>query len=753
VSGAALRRYVPDIGLTAAALIAAAALSRLLGGGLGGPATGPILAAAAVGAVLPAVLAARRVPTPVRMLVGTLAVVIVSVWASDPRSTTYGFPTPHAWHLLARHLQAAHSILVAFSFPLHPAQGIVFLAALAVGLVSVLAAVILHASDGKGHLYPGGALLCLFALLTFACAENATASAALPLSSFVAVCAITLSTARRPAAGGPAVSALQAWKSAGTVLSVVLIIGVSLIAFTVTAAPAARIVSVPVPPTALSLTSRLVALEVHDANVVLFRAHSPYPTYWQVAVLDVLRQGVWVAGPDDVEPAPPNNGATFVSTVDVVHFSSRVVPAPPATVAVAGLGAAAITQEGVQVARRTTNRERYTTTSVIPVSDPASLVGSGGASYPPGLLAADLSLPALPSSIHRLAQEATIGTRTPLGQAEALVDWFRSGRFRYTLDPPAALPGVNPLVSFLTRTRAGTCEQFAGAFTVLARSLGLPTRLVVGFTAGTYSGPHEVTVKGDDAHAWPEVYLGAAAGWVSFEPTPQRLTGEVTPDGVVGPTGITTAPPPVGAAPPTTLPSQPVTVPTTIPPTTVPTSVPAVAPVPVVHHGGPQSRFPWWLSVVLGSLVVAVLMAAAAMRSRLRHLDTAPPVTMSLRAAATVDRALKRAGVARPPWQTLTTLVGTLDERIHRFGPDVLGGLPVPDDQLRSLVDDAILVAVTADRALYEPGPLDAATAARARRAAQRVQRALRQHHLRRMVSAAGRAPEPIATSSPTARN
>ena len=44
---------------------------------------------------------------------------------------------------------------------------------------------------------------------------------------------------------------------------------------------------------------------------------------------------------------------------------------------------------------------------------------------------------------------------TPLGQAEALVNWFRSGRFRYTLDPPALAPGADPLLSFLTKTAGG----------------------------------------------------------------------------------------------------------------------------------------------------------------------------------------------------------------------------------------------------------------------------------------------------------
>ncbi len=142
------------------------------------------------------------------------------------------------------------------------------------------------------------------------------------------------------------------------------------------------------------------------------------------------------------------------------------------------------------MAQRTTSGQRYATVSAVPDNDPALLAGGGSVTtYPQALVRAEVALPALPASVKELARRVTAAAVTPLGQAEALVNWFRSGRFRYTLDPPAPAPGADPLVSFLTRTRAGTCEQFAGAFTVLARTLGLPTRLVVGFTAGRRTGP------------------------------------------------------------------------------------------------------------------------------------------------------------------------------------------------------------------------------------------------------------------------
>src|SRR5690606_19777157 len=67
------------------------------------------------------------------------------------------------------------------------------------------------------------------------------------------------------------------------------------------------------------------------------------------------------------------------------------------------------------------------------------------------------------------------------------------------------------------------CEQFAGAFAAMARSIGLPARVAVGFTQGETDPAEDglYVVRGEHAHAWPEVYL-AGAGWVAFEPTPGR---------------------------------------------------------------------------------------------------------------------------------------------------------------------------------------------------------------------------------------
>jgi transglutaminase-like putative cysteine protease len=741
-----LQRVSPDIALACASLIAAVSVSRLLGGGLSGPSPGPLLATAAVGAGLPALLASRRVPLPIRVSTGTLAVALVSLWTTVPGSTSFGLPTGRTWHALRTNLHAAHPILVAFALPLRATEGIVLLAALVTGLVAVMASVLLHSSHRRGHPRPVLALLAPFGLLAFVAAESSRPSLALPLAAFVAAGALTVA-ATQPvpllsrSSGSPP---RPVWFSPALGLTAVVMIGVVATALTLGGSGSGAVGSqaaggVPglVPPTDLSLTSSLVALEVNDANVVLFRAKSLQPTYWQVAVLNTLRHGVWVAGPGpttDVTPTEKqDNPNAFSSTVTMAQLSSRLLPVPPSTINVREAGPTVHTSEGIEAARRTVPGERYLALSAQPNGNLESLTFLVGrtpvSSYPQALVHAEVGLPALPASIAALAKEAIAGASTPLGQAEALVNWFRSGRFRYTLDPPPPAAGADPLVSFLTQTRAGTCEQFAGAFTVLARSLGLPTRLVVGFTAGRRSAPNEVTVTGADAHAWPQVYLGADVGWISFEPTPQQATGQVAPEGVVGPTTTPTIPPSTTVTQPT--PTTTPTTPITVPPTTVAPSVRGSH--PASHTATPERHNFWWVLILLASLLVMATIAGLSLGSRRRRRSPRgrSPDEISELAESDLTRSLTRAGVARPPWQPLPVLVADLAAGLDA---DVSFERPEMVDQLRSLVRDASFVASTAERARYDATPIDPARALAAHEAALRVRKGLRSRELRQLL-------------------
>jgi transglutaminase-like putative cysteine protease len=109
--------------------------------------------------------------------------------------------------------------------------------------------------------------------------------------------------------------------------------------------------------------------------------------------------------------------------------------------------------------------------------------------------------------------------RTPYTATAAVLEWLRdTGGFRYTNRP--AVFSEAPLVGFVAATRAGYCQQFAGAMALMLRYLGIPARVAVGFSSGTYdNGKRRWVVTDHDAHAWVEVWF-RGYGWLPFDPTP-----------------------------------------------------------------------------------------------------------------------------------------------------------------------------------------------------------------------------------------
>jgi transglutaminase-like putative cysteine protease len=125
-----------------------------------------------------------------------------------------------------------------------------------------------------------------------------------------------------------------------------------------------------------------------------------------------------------------------------------------------------------------------------------------------------------------IAQQITRGKTTPFEKAVALEQWFLSNRFSYSIQ--SNLPNTaRGLLTFLTSDRQGFCQQFAFAMAVLARLVGIPSRVAIGFTAGHQHADGTWVVTTADAHAWPELYF-TGAGWLRFEPTPGGAAGQQT---------------------------------------------------------------------------------------------------------------------------------------------------------------------------------------------------------------------------------
>jgi protein-glutamine gamma-glutamyltransferase len=124
-------------------------------------------------------------------------------------------------------------------------------------------------------------------------------------------------------------------------------------------------------------------------------------------------------------------------------------------------------------------------------------------------------------SFYRTARRVVGDPPNAYAAALELEGWFRSGVFQYDERPPqsADLP---PLVAFVTRTRRGYCQHFAGAMALMLRYLGIPARVAAGFTSGEYDrSKHEWTVTDHDAHTWVEAWF-PRYGWLPFDPTPGR---------------------------------------------------------------------------------------------------------------------------------------------------------------------------------------------------------------------------------------
>lgn len=167
--------------------------------------------------------------------------------------------------------------------------------------------------------------------------------------------------------------------------------------------------------------------------------------------------------------------------------------------------------------------------------------------YPPGILRTYLQLPGnLDSNIKIKAQQITARATTMYDKAVALESYFRDN---FTYDVNISLPPGEEATSwFLFRShQRGFCNYFATAMAVMARELGMPARVVAGYTNGKYDARHhQQVIYGVDAHSWVQIYF-AGYGWINFEPSANfsaftrpvnssNGTASITPGGPAGPT-------------------------------------------------------------------------------------------------------------------------------------------------------------------------------------------------------------------------
>jgi transglutaminase-like putative cysteine protease len=268
--------------------------------------------------------------------------------------------------------------------------------------------------------------------------------------------------------------------------------------------------------------------------------------YWRAAVLDDFVGDRWVEAPPlRADALEPPGGKLLRQDVQVLALADTHLVGATVPVRYDAGDAPLVKVPGTaELSSGLTRGFRYSVWSEAPQPTPAELARSRP-TYPveltePGTfldVGRGITMPQFGlrrlfrpeleryAPLERTAISVAGGAPTPYAAAARLVTWFRTtGGFVYTDRPPSS-GATAPLVDFVTRTRAGYCQQFAGAMTLMLRYLGVPARVAVGFSSGTYDARRGVwDVTDHDAHAWVEAWF-RGYGWLPFDPTPAARPG------------------------------------------------------------------------------------------------------------------------------------------------------------------------------------------------------------------------------------
>lgn len=659
------RSTAVSIALAATSVAAALSFSRVFRYGSFAPA---LLGAAVLPHAIGALGRKRRWPGPVTLVLGAVGLLVWAAWTTALRSTSFGAPGWGAVQQLARNLENGWQIYRTGRAPIPVSAGVVLLVVSLTWLVATAADRLAFSHDASiGALVPallafvvastvGTPGLRTVTTLAFAAASavflmvqheallerrrtwftgrQLAGSAALGAGITAGVVAIVVGLVLAPALPGAGAGPLLDYRhlAGGT--------GAGAAAYESTANPL------------VDLRSRLTTQS--DAELFTVQLQDPRRLYWRLVALDEFDGTTWTLhsrGERAQGSLVPGRG-TVTQHFTIEALGDRWVPAAYEPVHI-DLPDAEVVPESLTLvaAQDSVVGLSYTVRSRVPRVPSAS---AAVIAPTPPTIRRYTELPGnFPDDVAQLALQVTAGAPTPYDKAKALERFFTtSGGFTYKLDIPPA--GRDPLHEFL-RDRVGFCQQFAATYAAMARAIGLPARVAVGFTAGTYDPDIEAfRVTGRYAHAWAEVWL-PGPGWTAFEPTPAGAAPGQADTAVGGPP--TSGPVAEGPATPS------VTTQTTAPSVaTAPTSprrsgdgAISVAPPPRSPRRGQDDTAAWALLAVVGTgLVVSGMTYAGSVLYRRAR------------------RRARRRGASEP----LVAIVGAWEEAVDRL--DEAGCPPLP---------------------------------------------------------------------------
>lgn len=613
----------------------------------------------------------RRLPAPVTAAIGFAAAILLTTWLQLGETTAFGLPTTETWRVAGDELRAA---LEAFGEVVAPAPVLPgFVLAASLGAWAIAFAADTAAFRARALLE---AMVPAATLFVFGGALG-TGAHRLTVSALFLSCAVGHWLAQRSLRAASAPTWLSSERDGGT--RSLLQAGVAIGAIGVLAAvtigpnlpgadaramipwrssdrdqPESRVTISPL----VDIRTRLV----DQADLEVFRVSATQRSYWRLTSLEQFDGRRWTsdrryrkADGQLGSAVDTSRGASQVSEQQftIGALASIWLPAAFRPLEIDGADARYDPDSNSLLTEADTAAgQTYTVRSALPDLDPGQL------RRVPNLAPRDVALTytRLPDGfspqVEAQAGRIVRGAPTQYDKALALQDFFRSGDFDYDLGVGPGHSG-NDLEQFLFVTRRGYCEQFAGAYAAMARAVGLPARVAVGFTPGELDpSTGEYVVRGYNAHAWPEVYLDGY-GWVPFEPTPGRGA-----PGAEGWTNVAEAQ--ADAGDPTVATTTTLAPTAALPEGAAPTTVP---PAPLQDDSllpGQDDGSPWPRRLLAALLVVVVvplvwvlaLTVARGVRRRRRRAAATTPAERVLVAWDEVAEALARAGAAPEPWET-----------------------------------------------------------------------------------------------------
>lgn len=276
-----------------------------------------------------------------------------------------------------------------------------------------------------------------------------------------------------------------------------------------------------------------------DLPVLTMRSDAPQLPYLRVTTLSMFDGEVWMPDRmrsvplDDstLEPVAVDDGIRleeYRTTVAVSQLSSMYLPIPYPAVAVDGLEGmwrSVPYSRTILSANTSSEGQEYAVTAQV-AQPTLEQIRASSATIDEDRIDVYAVPEGTPAIIGDLAREVTADAATDYDKLIALQSWFRGSEFTYSLTAPVEEgfddTGVDAVAAFL-QEKEGYCIHYAGAFALMARTLGMPSRIVVGFLPGertgdTVDGQQVAQVTTSQLHAWPEVNF-AGIGWVAFEPT------------------------------------------------------------------------------------------------------------------------------------------------------------------------------------------------------------------------------------------